>query len=91
MTAYDHECDPRREMIMDSFVFTLSKDAIEVIGEALDIAPLARRRTNPVVVMMQEQILTQQGAPAPRKPRRKRDPQAGETTSPPEMHKAGIG
>ena len=64
---------------MDSFTFTLSKDAIEVIGEALDTAPLARRRTNPVVAAMQEQIIAQQGTQAaPRKPRRKRTPQAGE-------------
>ena len=47
---------------MDSFTFTLAKDAIEVIGEALDTAPLARRRTNPVVAAMQEQIVAQQGA-----------------------------
>ena len=46
---------------MDSFTFTLAKDAIEVIGEALDTAPLARRRTNPVVAAMQEQIVAQQG------------------------------
>ena len=50
---------------MDSFTFTLGKDAIEIIGEALDTAPLARRRTNPVVAMMQEQIIAQQGEPAP--------------------------
>ena len=69
---------------MDSFTFTLGKDAIEVIGEALDTAPLARRRTNPVVAAMQEQIVAQQGAPAqaaPRKPRRKREPQAGAAAS----------
>ena len=70
---------------MDSFTFTLSKDAIEVIGEALDTAPLARRRTNPVVAAMQEQIIAQQGGPAqaaPRKPRRKREPGAGEAAAP---------
>ena len=53
--------------------------------EALDTAPLARRRTNPVVAAMQEQIVAQQGAPAPatpRKPRRKRAPQAGEGARP---------
>ena len=66
---------------MDSFTFTLGKDAIEVIGEALDTAPMARRRTNPVVAAMQEQIIAQQGGSAqtaPRKPRRKRELQAGE-------------
>lgn len=69
---------------MDSFTFTLAKDAIEVIGEALDIAPLARRRTNPVVAAMQEQIIAQQGGPAkaPRKPRRQREPQASEAAGP---------
>ena len=70
---------------MDSFTFTLSKDAIEVIGEALDTAPLARRRTNPVVATMQEQIIAQQGASAqaaPRKPRRKRAPQVNEAAAP---------
>ncbi len=75
---------------MDNFTFTLGKDAIEVIGEALDTAPLARRRTNPVVAAMQEQIVAQQGAPAPatpRKPRRKRAPQAGEAA--PEMPAGG--
>ena len=68
---------------MDNFTFTLGKDAIEVIGEALDTAPLARRRTNPVVAAMQEQIVAQQGAPtqAPRKARRKREPQAGEAAA----------
>lgn len=68
-------------MIMDSFTFTLSKDAIEVIGEALDTAPLARRRTNPVVATMQEQIIAQQGEATSRKPRRKRAPQ-GEAAAP---------
>jgi hypothetical protein len=62
--------------MMDSFTFKLDKDAIEVIGEALDTAPLARRRTNPVVNTMQEQIIAQQQAGAlaqtVRKPRRKR-------------------
>ena len=70
---------------MDSFTFTLGKDAIEVIGEALDTAPMARRRTNPVVAAMREQIIAQQGGPAqaaPRKPRRKREPQAGEAAAP---------
>lgn len=70
---------------MDNFTFTLSKDAIEVIGEALDFAPLARRRTNPVVAAMQEQIIAQQGAAAqavPRKSRRKRETQAGEAARP---------
>jgi len=70
---------------MDSFTFTLGKDTIEVIGEALDTAPMARRRTNPVVAAMQEQIIAQQGGPAqaaPRKPRRKREPQAGEVAVP---------
>jgi hypothetical protein len=71
---------------MDSFIFKLGKDAIEVIGEALDTAPLARRRTNPVVSTMQEQIIAQQQAgglaqAAPRKPRRKREPQAGEAAA----------
>ena len=57
---------------MDSFTFTLAKDAIEVIGEALDTAPLARRRTNPVVAAMQEQIVAQQReGTAPRTPRRR--------------------
>lgn len=68
---------------MDSFTFTLSKDAIEVIGEALDTAPVARRRTNPVVATMQEQIIAQQNAQtAPRKPRRTRAPQADEADAP---------
>ena len=68
---------------MDNFIFTLNKDAIEVIGEALDTAPLARRRTNPVVAAMQEQIVAQQATQAaPRKPRRKREPQAGEAQVP---------
>src|ERR1044072_3348689 len=66
---------------MDSFTFTLGKDAIEIIGEALDTAPLARRRTNPVVAMMQEQIIAQQGEPAPRKTRRKPASQ-GEAAAP---------
>jgi hypothetical protein len=46
---------------------------------------MARRRTNPVVAAMQEQIIAQQGGPAqaaPRKPRRKREPQAGEAAVP---------
>ncbi len=69
---------------MDSFTFTLSKDAIEVIGEALDTAPLARRRTNPVLATMQEQIIAQQDGSAqsaPRKPRRKREPQANDAAA----------
>src|ERR1044072_9935205 len=68
--------DKPEEIIMDSFTFTLGKDAIEVIGEALDTAPLARRRTNPVVAAMQEQIVAQQReGTAPRPPRRRREPQ----------------
>jgi hypothetical protein len=70
--------------MMDSFTFKLDKDAIEVIGEALDTAPLARRRTNPVVNTMQEQIIAQQQAGAlaqtVRKPRRKRAAQADDAT-----------
>ncbi len=78
---------------MDSFTFTLSKDAVETVGEALDTAPLARRRTNPVVAVMQEQIVAQQSAPAQasRKPRRKREPQTDEVTSPAETEKARVG
>jgi hypothetical protein len=68
---------------MDSFTFTLARDAIEVIGEALDTAPLARRRTNPVVAAMQEQIVAQQGTQAaPRTPRRRRGTQSGEAAAP---------
>ena len=78
---------------MDSFTFTLGKDAIEVIGEALDTAPLARRRTNPVVALMQEQIVAQQSAKAcgPRKPRRKRAPLAGEPAAPGEAVPGSAG
>ena len=61
------------------YTLRLDQNAMQVLGEALALAPMPMRSTHPVVVAIQQQVSAQEAAAQTAKRRKPRDARAEES------------